>query len=438
MKRRAFIQKCAVVGAVAGMTSRNVLGAASKDGKDSNTVDNSSIAGVWKTLKPGEVKAISGPGTDAPNTMSNVMYLTPAGEGSRNGSSYFGNWCSGAYARHDGASGAMVFSNGGDADYWGNEIYKFSIDTRVWSRECARSGAMNGRTKAGDDSNFDETWGEHTTPGGTPPPQPGVPHSYDQIEYLPPKLGGGAKGSFMFCTRTIVYRYRRFSHPHVFDLNAKKWRRGSATPGIVGFGASDAPTWCFDSSRNRFWGLMGGASGVRNEVLRYLDFSSETGLATSGSLAMPSFLSPGYPTSRYWPKGDLLLVIGVSEGVVTLLSASLDPAGKKGFSAVRLSGAKLPVDSQGYGLVYCDDMDCFFVRTASGHRQKIWRITPPESRSTQGTWAVEEITMRGGLVDGKDNPQGMWKRFMYVPPLKCLMWVDDIKGAVYAYRPTEA
>ena len=158
MKRRCFIQKCAAVGAAAGMTSRNVLGATSNNANDSNIVDNSSIAGVWKTLKPGEVKAISGPGTDAPNTMSNVMYLTSAGEGSRNGGSYFGNWCSGTYARHDGALGAMVFSNGGDADYWGNEVYKFSIDTRVWSRECARSAAMNGRTKAGDDPNFDETW----------------------------------------------------------------------------------------------------------------------------------------------------------------------------------------------------------------------------------------------------------------------------------------
>ena len=43
--------------------------------------------------------------------------------------------------------------------------------------------------------------------------------------------------------------------------------------------------------------------------------------------------------------------------------------------------------------------------------------------------------MGGDTVAPKDNYQGMWKRFMYVPPLKCVMWVDDINGAVYAYRP---
>jgi hypothetical protein len=62
-------------------------------------------------------------------------------------------------------------------------------------------------------------------------------------------------------------------------------------------------------------------------------------------------------------------------------------------------------------------------------------VIPPESNYLKRIWAVEEITMRGVKVAAKNNGQGMWKRFMYVPPLKCLMWVDDIKGAVYAYRP---
>ena len=436
MKRRDFIQKWAMVGGVIGAGSRDMFGASDAGMGSLDQRKDGSTPRAWTALKPGDVKAISGPGTDAPNTMSDVMYLTPAGEGSRNGTGYFGNWCSGVYAPNDGMLGAMVFSNGGDADYWGNEVYKFSIETRTWSRECVRSTGINGRRSVGGDPNFDGTWGEHITPGGTPPPQPGVPHSYDQMEYLPPHLGGGAKGSFMFCTRTIVYGYRGFNHPHVFNLYAKAWRHGSTTPGIVAFGASDSPTWCFDSNRNRFWGLMGGASGIQNEAIRYLDFNSNTGLATSGGIAMPTFLSPnGYPVSRYWPTGDLMMVLGKSGDVVKLFSASLEIVGKSGFSSLNLGGATLPATGQGYGLAYCDAMDCFFVRTAAGHRQKIWKITPPKSNYLRSAWIVDEITMRGSAVIGEGNPQGMWKRFMYVPPLKCLMWVDDIKGGVYAYRP---
>ena len=385
---------------------------------------------------PGVVAALSGPGTDAPNTMSDVMYLKSVGGNSGNGNNYFSNWCSGVYAPSDGVYGSMVFSNGGDADYWGNEVYKFAFDTRRWSRECSRSTDLNGITTTGGDPNFDEVWGEHRTPGGAVPPQPGVPHSYDQMEYLPPHLGGGPRGSFMFPTRTIVYRYRRYKHPHVFDLDAKAWRRGAATPGIVGWGsAADAPTWCFDSRRNRFWGLEGGSTGLHNHAIRYLDFDPQTGLAISGGIAIPTFLSPnGCPVSRYWPVGDLMLVAGTSSGVFTIYGGSLVTVGRTGFSALILSGTTVPA-AEGYGLAYCDDLDCFFVRTASGHRQKIWKLIPPKLNYLAQAWVVEEITMGGRTVSAKDNPQGMWKRFMYAPTLKCLVWVDDRSGPVYAYRP---
>ncbi len=328
----------------------------------------------------------------------------------------------------------MVFSNGGDGDYWGNEVYKFALHTRRWSRECERSTGMNGINTSGGDPNFDETWGEHKTPGGTPPPQPGVPHSYDQMAYLPPHLGGGVKGSFMFCTRTIVYIHRAYHHPHVFDLNAKAWRRGSAKPGIVNMGGGvDSPTWCFDSKRNRYWGIAGGSSGIWNYSLRHLDFYPATGLASSGSIAIPRFLSPDSPVSGYWPIGDIILVAGKTNGVFILLACVLSSV--SGFVPMMLTGASIPAVGGGYGFAYCPDLNCFFIRTASENRQKIWKVIPPVSNYLTAGWEIQEITMDGVQVAVKSNENGMWKRLMYVPPLKCLVWVDDIRGPVYAYRP---
>ena len=373
------------------------------------------------------------------STLADVMYWTAAGPGSRNGNSYFGNWCSGVYAPDDGTYGSLVFCNGGDADYWGNEVYKFSLDTRTWSRVSERSSGLNGQTaKNEDDPNFDTAWGEHVTPGGKVPPQPGVPHSYDQMEYLPPRLGGGARGAFLFPTRTIVYRYRAYKHPHIFDLSAKTWRRGSAAPGIVGIGNVDSPSWCFDSLRGRFWGIDGGASGIFITKINYLQFDPKTRLASAYGVAIPQYLTPwGYPVSRYWRGGDLMLVAGLTRDGTAfgLWACPLATAEERGFVALPLGGKAMPPPSQGYGFAYCGDLDCFFVRTSSAHRQKMWKITPPKSNYLASTWTVEEINMGGVTVAEKGNGQGMWKRLMYAPPLKCLIWVDDVQGPVYAYRP---
>lgn len=439
-KRRSFIRQCAMAGVAMGLADRGLAQESPGGTKRSIRSRNRSAAGIGKSLRPGEVAALSGPGTDAPNTIANVMYLTTAGGGSGSGNNYFANWCSGVYAPDDGPVGAMVFCNGGDGDYWGNEVYKFALDTRTWSRASERSTGLNGTTTTVDgDPNFDAmVWGEHATPGGKPTLQPGVPHSYDQMEYLPPHLGGGSKGAFMFPTRTIVYRTRRYKHPHVFDLNARVWRRGSAAAGIIGIGNVDSPSWCFDSHRDRFWGVDGGLSGIFISKINYLTFDAKTGLATAGSVAIPQHLTPrGYPVSRYWPTGDLMLLAGQNNDgtAFSLRACQLANAGAVGFVTLALSGDTIPIPSGGYGLAYCDDLDCVFVRTSSAHRQKIWKLIPPKSDYLTNPWIVEELTMKGVTVGAKDNRQGMWKRFMYAPPLKCLIWVDDINGPVYAYRP---
>ena len=432
IKRRSFIQQCAVIGVALGLASQEVTGEVPGNKRRPIRPSNRSVAGIGNVPPRGEVAAISGPGTDAPNTMSDVMYLIPAGPGSGTGGNYFANWCSGVYAPDDGIHGSMLFCNGGDGDYWGNEVYKFSLDTRIWSRESERSIGLTGVTTAGGDRGFDETWGEHA--GGAP----GVPHSYDQMEYLPPTLGGGAKGAFLFPTRTIVYRTRKYFHPHFFDLDAKKWHRGSAFPNITSYGGTmgpDEPTWCFDASRGRFWGISGGDGGLWNSRLQYLDFDPATRLATAGFISIPRQLTPYMsPVSRRWPAGDLMLVIGLNRALdaIQVIACPLATP-TAGFSPINLTGDTIPAGK--YGLAYCDDLDCFFVRMAAGFRQTIWKLTPPKSSYLTRAWAVEKTDMGGATVGATDHPQGMWKRFMYAPPLKCLIWVDDVKGAVYAYRP---
>lgn len=436
MKRRSFLRRCAAIGAALGVPRRSVAAQSAVPSTPTATTRAPSAPTAKSLPRPGEVAAISGPGTNSPGTLASVMYRTPAGPGSGSGADYFAIWTSGCYAKDDGALGSLVFCSGGDGDYWGNEVYKFSLDDRRWSRESARSTGLSGER---DDPAFDLVWGEHHSPGGVPPAQPGVPHNYDQVEYLPPSLGGGPRGALLFCTRTVVYRVRAFRHPHVFDLDARSWRRGSASPGIVAYGSrNDAPSWCLDPSRNRYWGIKGGEGGQHVDQLHHLDFDPATGLATSGNVRIGRFVTPRHlPFSRYWPTGDLMLLGGWNRtGNALGLWACPLRSTTSGFTELALTGSTIPLGR--YGFAYCDDLDCFFVRTSAGHRQTIWRIEPPTADHLNRPWAVTEITMRGVAVAEKGNRQGMWKRFAYVPPLKCLVWVDDANGPVYAYRPAGA
>lgn len=345
------------------------------------------------------------------NTLRSVMYGTAGPYGG--GSNYLDIWCSAVLAEH---ADSIVIANGGDGDYWGNEVYRFSFASGLWSRESERS-VLNGVTAPGGDPNFDGLWGEHAG-------APGVPHSYDAMDYLPPELGGGERGALLFPTRSFVYAIRKFWHPHYFDIAAKRWKRGSTAPNSVLMSLQvDTPSWCFDSKRRRHWCVPAGSSPIRTDTLPYLDFVG--GLATAGSVGIPTFLVPGgMITSRYWPSADALIVVGREDNAFALYKNSLADA--SGFARMVLQGATIP-SSAGYGLAYCGDLDCFFVKCVDV-AGTIWKIIPDG-------WRVEALAVEGAPEVGAN---GIWKRFMYDKPRKSLVWVPNTNAPVYAARVTAA
>lgn len=378
-------------------------------------------SGLPAWLPPvGQVKAIP-----TVNTLKSVMYLTSAAPGDSGiGDNYFGNWTSGCYAKSDGLLGSMVFSCGGDRDYGGNEVYKLSLDSLRFSRECERSTGLVATVSGNPvDPNYDYAWGEHVNGALR---QPGAPHNYDAVEYLPPECGGGPKGSLVFLTRSFVYKTNGYKHPHVFDLDKKAWRRGSVSPGIVQWDGTmipDSPCWAYDSKRKKFWGAKNGGQWVNRLVS--LTFGAD-GMATAGASVFPDVLiQSGYPTMRYWPTGDQLVTVGLSQDR-TKFQLMTSPVVNPRFLTL-LTTTAIPV-SNGYGFAYSQRMDKFFVRLSAGSRQLIWKITP-------GTWTIEQIAMTGDTVMPKGNPNGMWKRLMCIErDFTCLAWMDDISGPVYAYR----
>ncbi len=69
------------------------------------------------------------------------------------------------------------------------------------------------------------------------------------------------------------------------------------------------------------------------------------------------------------------------------------------------------------------------MRCPAGEPAKIWKIKP----SLTVAWTVEEISFDDPPADN-GHVQGMWKRFMYVPSLKSVVWVDNATSPVYGVR----
>jgi hypothetical protein len=157
-------------------------------------------------------------------------------------------WNGGALATGFGRKGALIIYGGGHADYYGNEVYAFDLETRLWQRLT----------------------NPYTTPafpideGIWPDGTPSVPHTYDQVDYHP------ATNSLVVM-RTQYHNLGGYNRPLVSmfsldgllpgdstenrNLNRRNWRysrtndRNHATSG--GWSA-------FDSTRDVFW-VNGGA-----------------------------------------------------------------------------------------------------------------------------------------------------------------------------------
>lgn len=334
-------------------------------------------------------------------------------------------WNSGVMAPDYGALGALIVAGAGDADSALNCAFAFPFDTRTWVKVGTQSGpsAMDGTTSATDPL-FNGTWGEHGDG------QPAMPHTYDQLEYLPKHSTGGTKGSLVLCTKYVAYRIGHFSSAHALNLDTGAWRRASSGNSSM-VTSVDSPSWCWHPTYRRFYGFVSGASPVFTDRIHYLDFQNKGGVGVYNAIGVSNHLMLSYATSRYWPRRDRIVIVG--NDATQFAVRIWDPYNAGTPTAVTITG-DIPVGN-GFGFDYVPELDCFFVRSpAAGYEQVLWKLTPDPVNPETRPWVSQQITMGGATVTG-NTPNGMWKRFSYNAKIKCLVWVSSSAGAVYGYRP---
>jgi hypothetical protein len=352
-------------------------------------------------------------------------------------------WASAAFAREFSTNGAMLCHNGGDADYWGNEVYAFDFDTRRWERLSDPTQAMSGNISTdvsrnpADPLHFNRVECEHgpavaeygfgPLPVGT---QPGVPHVYDGMLWIPGSYVGNQRGALLRPHSTFVYATRSTGRAHYFDLDTRKWgrfsvNRGGQAPLI----SARVPIIGHDERLQRIYHSYG-----------YLDLQTKMQVNRAWTNLSDNTSGVFDNARRLWlmPRMNLSTDVG-SMAPGTLRAIAVD--GTSTSVELSMAGTVWP---RGYafhaGLLYCPDLDCYFLYsqgTASTplNPQQMYKIQPPSSNPLTNPWTVALITMGGDAVVADPQPIGNYKRFMWIPALKCIAILNKWDSYVYIYKP---
>lgn len=168
-----------------------------------------------------------------------------------NQTSVTGAWNGGAFAAGYGKCGALILCGGGHADYYGNEVYAFDMDTRLWAR-------LTNPYRKPTFPVEDGIWPDET---------PSVSHTYDQVDYHP-----GTNSFVMLKTQHDNTGGRSTPVVSMFsldnllppdtnanrDANRKNWRLSPRNS--VNY--TNSGGWsAYDSKRDLFW--ANGGSGTK-------------------------------------------------------------------------------------------------------------------------------------------------------------------------------
>jgi len=87
----------------------------------------------------------------------------------------------------------------------------------------------------------------------------------------------------------------------------------------------------------------------------------------------------------------------------------------------------------GASFQYVAETDCYYAYVGRGST-RIWRLRPPPGDWKTGTWTwTSEESV--GPAPPRSNQNPPYQRFVWVPPLRCFIWHDDVTLRPQAWRP---
>jgi hypothetical protein len=343
------------------------------------------------SLQPGTWSAVS------TNTISSVNPGNGAWTGMTGQAAVISAWSGGALAKNFGTKGALIAWGGGHADYYGNEVYAFDLDTRRWSRL----------------SNPYPNPSFPVSSGIWPDGSASVTHTYSMAGYHP------GTNSFVSVIVQTSNSFINKTVPVFFDLGSRQWRRGPANSQQVIYGG-----WTvYDAKRDAFWSEGGDSGGVLGKY-------TMNGNGTSGSWSnVPAKLSALDSNAAIDPRNDFVAITAFRQGGNVYGLDLTNPSGslvtlRQGGGAPQLSGA---------GGWEWSDLRQAFIYWRRGTGVYEFKLSGSDWRT--GTWNWSNLTS-GNSVTPQDQSNGVYNRFrlMRYDDAEIAVVVNNVSGSVYAFR----
>jgi len=287
-------------------------------------------------------------------------------------------------ATFDTTTDSLLVWGGGHHDYFGNEVYSFSLETMQWSRLTDPSPVPNGFAGGG------------ILPDGTPESA----HSYDGLAYVP-----GLNAMFLGSAGDV--NGNSFPYTFMFNLNTHTWQRVADQPGptVPGSVAAYDP-----ASRHVF--------EVNNEVgLEEYNPATNTWMAHNGTPLLDDHM-----TGAIDPLDHLLVAVG--NGQIEAFSLAGNSVGQ--VAIPKASGDLAAQNGASPGFVW-DSAANEFVAWNGG--STLYTLDPHSWQWTAHTAAA------GSATPTAPANNGTFGRFQYDPVHNEFIIVNAVDQDVFIEKP---
>ncbi len=363
-----------------------------------------------------------------PGTFANISLNLPSSTGvypcPAGGCVYVGSdpqgfltWTSGIYAPELGTMGSYVKFGGGHKGYAGNEVYRFDVATRLWSR-------------MGNPSPYSDAAGNIDQYGAFPDGKPAAPHNYQTMGIRFASSGGGTYGSLIQATVPACDENGslRSGAWWQFDFAQQTWKRFIDSTGVDA-GSYPHKLMAQEPTTGHFWWLGGGNTSKITRV-------TQTGVITAYAV---EFYTQTYSSPAVVPGSRILAVNGwfeTGQHELKLIDLALLEKGGTAATAIRratVSGTPANGDS---GLQWCPDRGAFAAMNSEEPTRIYWLTPPTDLWSGTWKWSVETLAPAGGasaymITDGSSYT-GSFNRFVWCPPIKSFLWATGRNNPVQA------
>jgi hypothetical protein len=344
---------------------------------------------------------------------SGEMYQYPAG-------TYFGNsptirFFDESGASYDSRRNRMVVFGGGHADYAGNEIMAFDIETLRWIR-------INDPSPRFDTAGVIERSGYYPDANGNPDfQQPRSRHSYWSQIYVPTIDRYCAISSFGTFPRGL-------GAPRVdcFDFATRLWSQKGDAPNAGGLLTST-----FDSSTNRVW-VMGNRTSTSGYLAEW-DAATDTWTRRS--------TSPSGVNDRSGPLLDTKRrrLVFLGGGAVRMFD--LNQSGMLTSQLITLRGDVEIINRDRPGFAYDPVTDKYVAYSGveGGGTRDIYIIDPVTWTSTRTTLGGSVAPATPASVDTGGWFNGIYGRLAYIPTKNAFIFINNhINDTVFFFKLSSA